>query len=109
MIEAFNKTGRRPVPDRGWRVPSEFEAVVAKRTDRPVFKGELNPIFQGTYSSRIELKEWMRTHGAEARSRPRSSARWPAWLGGTLDRGRRSGAPGSRCCSTRRTTWPPAS
>jgi len=25
-----------------------------------VFRGELNPIFQGTYSSRIELKAWMR-------------------------------------------------
>jgi hypothetical protein len=35
--------------------------VVARRPDRPVFKGELNPIFQGTYSSRIELKVWMRT------------------------------------------------
>ena len=42
-------------------VPADFEAVVARRTDRPVFRGELNPIFQGTYSSRIELKDWMRT------------------------------------------------
>ena len=41
-------------------VPSEFEAAVSRRTDRPVFKGELNPIFQGIYSSRIELKNWMR-------------------------------------------------
>jgi alpha-mannosidase len=41
-------------------VPSQFEAAVAKRTDLPVFKGDLDPIFQGTYSSRIELKQWMR-------------------------------------------------
>jgi alpha-mannosidase len=35
--------------------------VIAERTDRPVFKGEFNPIFQGTYSSRIELKQTMRS------------------------------------------------
>ncbi len=37
-------------------VPAEFEAAIAGRTDRPIFKGELNPIFQGIYSSRIELE-----------------------------------------------------
>src|SRR5205807_3800527 len=42
-------------------VPSEFEKVIARRKDLPVFKGELVPIFQGIYSSRIELKERMRT------------------------------------------------
>jgi len=42
-------------------VPTEFESAVLKRSDLPVFKGDLNPIFQGTYSSRIELKQWMRT------------------------------------------------
>ena len=38
-------------------VPADYEKVVAARPDRPVIKGELNPIFQGTYSSRIELKQ----------------------------------------------------
>ena len=38
-------------------VPTDFEKVVATRPDRPVIKGELNPIFQGAYSSRIELKQ----------------------------------------------------
>ncbi len=38
-------------------VPSQFDAAVAARADLPVFRGELNPIFQGTYSSRIELKQ----------------------------------------------------
>ena len=41
-------------------VPTDFEAVVTKRAERPVIKGELNPIFQGIYSSRIELKQWTR-------------------------------------------------
>lgn len=38
-------------------VPTDYEKVVAARPVRPVIKGELNPIFQGTYSSRIELKQ----------------------------------------------------
>ena len=41
-------------------LPTDYEKVVAARPGRPVIKGELNPIFQGTYSSRIELKQWTR-------------------------------------------------
>ena len=41
-------------------VPTDYEQVVAARPERPVIKGELNPIFQGIYSSRIELKQWTR-------------------------------------------------
>jgi len=41
-------------------VPADYEKAVAARPDRPVIKGELNPIFQGTYSSRIELKQQTR-------------------------------------------------
>lgn len=42
-------------------VPSEYEAAVARRDEaRPVIDGELNPIFQGAYSSRVELKQWTR-------------------------------------------------
>ncbi len=59
-VEAFNKHPDRPFTIKV-AVPAEFEAVTSRRADRPVFKGELNPIFQGIYSSRIELKEWMRT------------------------------------------------
>lgn len=59
MIQAFNKKGNAPFVLR-MGTPADFEAVVARRNDLPVFRGELNPIFQGTYSSRIELKEWMR-------------------------------------------------
>ena len=59
-IKAFNAKADAPFTMR-MGVPSEFEAIAAKRSDLPVFRGELNPIFQGTYSSRIELKEWIRT------------------------------------------------
>jgi alpha-mannosidase len=38
-------------------VPADFEAVVAKRRDAPTLRGDFNPIFQGTYSSRAELKQ----------------------------------------------------
>ena len=59
LAEQFNRQ-----PDARFKiriaVPTDFEAVVAKRADRPVIKGELNPIFQGTYSSRIEMKQWTR-------------------------------------------------
>jgi alpha-mannosidase len=58
-VEVFNRDPNAPFTLR-LAVPAEFEAAIARRTDRPVFKGELNPIFQGIYSSRIELKSWMR-------------------------------------------------
>lgn len=60
MIEQF---GKQPNPPFALRlaVPSEFEkAVAASHKDLSVFKGELNPIFQGVYSSRIDIKQWMR-------------------------------------------------
>jgi alpha-mannosidase len=60
MIEAFNRREDAPFTMR-MAVPAQFEAIAARRADRPVFRGEFNPIFQGTYSSRIELKQWMRS------------------------------------------------
>jgi alpha-mannosidase len=59
MIEQFNRNPDAPFVMR-MAVPADYEAAVPARADWPVFKGELNPIFQGTYSSRIELKSWMR-------------------------------------------------
>jgi alpha-mannosidase len=57
VMELEEKSGH----DLGFKlrfgVPSRFDAVVAARSDLPLFAGELNPIFQGTYSSRIELKQ----------------------------------------------------
>jgi alpha-mannosidase len=40
--------------------PTEFEAAAPRAEDLPIVRGELNPIFQGTYSSRIELKQMNR-------------------------------------------------
>jgi alpha-mannosidase len=56
MVEQFNRQPNAPFELR-LAVPGDFEALVAKRSDRQVIGGELNPIFQGTYSSRIELKQ----------------------------------------------------
>jgi alpha-mannosidase len=59
MAEEFNKQASAPFTLR-FGVPTDFEAVVNQRPERPVITGELNPVFQGVYSSRIELKQWMR-------------------------------------------------
>ena len=64
MVEAFNKSPDAPFTAR-IGTPADFEAAILKTGELPVFKGELNPIFQGTYSSRIELKSWMRTMEAK--------------------------------------------
>ena len=60
LVEEFNRQ-----PDAPFRIrislPTDYEAAVEKRsTERPVIKGDRNPIFQGTYSSRIELKQMTR-------------------------------------------------
>ncbi len=59
LVEQYNRQ-----PDRRFTlrigVPGDFERAVASRPDLPVLKGERNPIFQGVYSSRIELKQTMR-------------------------------------------------
>ncbi|MBI2298493.1 MAG: hypothetical protein HYU66_05990 [Armatimonadetes bacterium] len=52
---AFNARPDRPFELR-LAVPADYEAAAAG-LDRTVVRGELNPIFQGIYSSRIELKQ----------------------------------------------------
>ena len=57
LLEEFNCRPDRPFHLQ-LAVPADYEAAVEKRSgDRQVVTGELNPIFQGTYSSRIELKQ----------------------------------------------------
>jgi alpha-mannosidase len=56
LIQRFNQRTDAPFEIRQ-AGPEEFAAVVAKRGDRPTFSFDLNPIFQGTYSSRIELHQ----------------------------------------------------
>ncbi len=50
----------------------------------PVWKGELNPIFQGIYSSRIELKAWMRLMEEQLLTAEKLSV-LAAWLGSPAD------------------------
>jgi alpha-mannosidase len=59
LVERFNEQPDRPF-DLHYAVPSDYEAAAAGKTGLPVFHGERNPIFQGAYSSRIELKQRMR-------------------------------------------------
>jgi alpha-mannosidase len=59
LVEEYNRQG-----DGSLRLvlatPAEYEAARGLGDDAPVFAGELNPIFQGIYSSRIELKQQTR-------------------------------------------------
>jgi alpha-mannosidase len=57
VMELHARSGHDLGFDLRFGVPSRFDALVAARIDLPAWKGELNPIFQGTYSSRIELKQ----------------------------------------------------
>jgi alpha-mannosidase len=58
MVDKFNRT---PQPFQArLALPSDFEAIAAKRNDRLVINGELNPVFQGIYSSRIDVKQAIR-------------------------------------------------
>src|SRR5262249_19074091 len=59
LVEQFNQQTNQPFTLRVG-VPTDFERAVAKRNDLPVITGERNPLFQGIYSSRIELKQRMR-------------------------------------------------
>lgn len=56
LVEEFNRQAGAPFQLR-LAVPADFEEAAAKRARRPVVTGEMNPIFQGAYSSRIELKQ----------------------------------------------------
>jgi len=86
MVEQYNKQGGAPLTLR-LAAPTEFEAAVAPRPGGPawpVFKGELNPIFQGTYSSRIELKQWMRLAQQKLTAAEKLTC-LARWLGGKAD------------------------
>ena len=56
LVREFNKNPASPITIR-YSVPSEFAKVVAKRKDTPAESYDLNPIFPGTYSSRVELRQ----------------------------------------------------
>jgi alpha-mannosidase len=56
LTEEFNQQQGQPFRLQ-LAVPAEVEAAMATRSELPIVSGELNPIFQGIYSSRIELKQ----------------------------------------------------
>jgi len=56
LVRAFNNDPDKKFVIR-YSVPTEFADLVAKRNDTPTLTGDFNPIFQGTFSSRIELKQ----------------------------------------------------
>lgn len=59
LLKEFNAAKDSPFSVR-FAVPTDFETVAEKRGNRPVVSGEMNPVFQGIYSSRIEVKQWTR-------------------------------------------------
>lgn len=59
LVKQFNQSPGEPIQLR-FGVPTDFASIVARRPDQPVISGEMNPVFQGVYSSRIELKQWVR-------------------------------------------------
>jgi alpha-mannosidase len=83
MVSQFDQKPNQPFSLR-LGVPTDFEAAVAAHPDRPVVSGELNPIFQGIYSSRIELKQWMRKMEGRLSSAERLGALARS-LGGTIN------------------------
>jgi alpha-mannosidase len=65
-------------------VPTDFEQATATRTNLPVITGERNPLFQGIYSSRIELKQWMRNTERRLTTAEEFGA-LANWLGAPVD------------------------
>ncbi|NOY41057.1 MAG: hypothetical protein GXP26_04355 [Planctomycetes bacterium] len=59
LIQQFNQMEDAPFQIR-IGVPTDFEKVVAARGNLPTIDGDFNPIFPGSYSSRIKLKQWTR-------------------------------------------------
>lgn len=59
LVAAFNADPHAPFEIR-FGLPSDFEAVAAARVRENTVAGEFNPVFQGSYSSRIDIKQWTR-------------------------------------------------
>lgn len=85
MVREFDADGKKPFALR-FGVPTDFESVAAQRPPRPVVSGELNPVFQGVYSARIELKQWMRELERILAAAEKLSA-LASWLGSPADNG----------------------
>jgi alpha-mannosidase len=82
-VGEFNADGKKLFTMR-FGEPTDFESVVAQRPPQPVVSGELNPVFQGVYSARIELKQWMRSLERILATAEKLSA-LASWLGFPAD------------------------
>jgi alpha-mannosidase len=85
LVQRFNAQPDAPFRLR-FGVPTDFEAATAARTNLPVITGERNPLFQGVYSSRIELKQRMRNIERLLTSTEEFGA-LAHWLGAPADEG----------------------
>lgn len=56
LVNATNREGGRPIEFAG---PSTYFQV-AEKQDLPHYRGEINPVFTGCYTSRIEVKQAIR-------------------------------------------------
>jgi len=60
LVAQLERSGSLPFSVR-LGLPSDYAALIAKhRPEREVIAGDMNPVFQGVYSTRIEVKQWMR-------------------------------------------------
>jgi len=58
-VDQWNRTKSQPFSIQ-LGTPADFAALRGNPSERPVIVGDLNPVFQGVYSTRIEIKRWMR-------------------------------------------------
>ena len=65
-------------------MPTEFEDAVRRRKNTPILTGDFNPIFRGTYSSRIELKQTTRQLEARLLAAEKLGS-LAEWLGAPVD------------------------
>ncbi len=84
-VAKFNANPNAPFLIR-FATPAEYEKDVSRRADRQTVRGELNPLFQGIYSSRIELKQTMRGIESVLLSAEKLQV-ISNWLGGQDDHG----------------------
>ena len=82
-VAKFNANPNAPFLIR-FATPADYEKDVSQRADRQIVRGELNPLFQGIYSSRIELKQMMRRIESTLLSAEKLHV-ISDWLGGRSD------------------------
>jgi alpha-mannosidase len=84
LVEEFNRKSDAPFTLR-FGVPTDVESVAKSHGEPTVFAGELNPVFQGIYSSRIEIKQWYREM-ERLLTTAEKLATVDGWLGVPVDR-----------------------